>query len=60
MKNIMLEHMYHKPLLDKTELLNTLHEYRDMVAPYVCDVSLYLDKAIKEGKNILQRDSLEP
>ena len=58
MKNILLEHMYHKPLLDKTELLNTLHEYRDMVAPYVCDVSLYLDKAIKEGKNILLEGQL--
>ncbi len=58
MKNIMLEHMYHKPLLDKAELLNTLHEYRDMVAPYVCDVSLYLDKAIKEGKNILLEGQL--
>lgn len=50
--------MYHKPLLDKAELLNTLHEYRDMVAPYVCDVSLYLDKAIKEGKNILLEGQL--
>ena len=34
-KNIMLEHMYHKPLLKEEELLATLHEYRDMVAPYV-------------------------
>ena len=31
-KNIMLEHMYHKPLLKEEELLATLHEYRDMVA----------------------------
>ena len=49
----MLEHMYHKPLLKEEELLATLHEYRDMVAPYVGDVSLFLDKAIKEGKKIL-------
>ena len=47
MKNVLLEHMYHKPLLNPDELLETLHEYRDMVAPYVADVSLFLDKALK-------------
>ncbi len=57
-KNILLEHMYHKPLLQPEELLNTLHEYRDMVAPYVCDVSLYLAEAIKEGKEILLEGQL--
>ena len=57
-KNILLEHLYHKPLLDPKELLDTMHEYRDMVAPYVCDVSSYLDKAIKESKNILLEGQL--
>ena len=57
-KNVMLEHLYHKPLIDPDELLATLHEYKEMVAPYVCDVSLYLDKAIKEGKNILLEGQL--
>ena len=57
-KNIMLEHMYHKPLINPTELLETLHEYREMVAPYVCDVSAYLDKAIKEGKTLLLEGQL--
>ena len=36
-KNILLEHMYHKPLINPDELLETLHEYRDIVKPYVCD-----------------------
>ena len=49
-KNILLEHLYHKPLIDADELYNTLMEYKEMVAPYVCNVSAYLDKAIKEGK----------
>lgn len=57
-KNVMLEHLYHKPLIDPDELLATLYEYRDMVAPYVCDVSLFLDKAIKEGKTILLEGQL--
>lgn len=58
MKNVLLEHLYHKPLLDPKELLNTLHEYRDMVAPYVCDVSAFLDKALKEGKTVLLEGQL--
>lgn len=57
-KNVMLEHLYHKPLIDPAELLDTLHEYRDMIAPYVCDVSAFLDKALKEGKTILLEGQL--
>lgn len=57
-KNVILEHLYHKPLIDTDELLNTLHEYRDMVVPYVCDVSLFLDKALKEGKTVLLEGQL--
>ncbi len=57
-KNVLLEHLYHKPLIDPDELLNTLHEYRDMIAPYVCDVSLYLWNALKEGKTVLLEGQL--
>ena len=57
-KNILLEHLYHKPLIDADELYNTLMEYKEVVAPYVCNVSAYLDKAIKEGKNILLEGQL--
>ncbi|MBD5545107.1 MAG: adenylosuccinate synthase [Lachnospiraceae bacterium] len=58
MKNVTLEHLYHKPLLNPDELLATLQEYKDMVEPYVCDVSLFLDKALKEGKTILLEGQL--
>ena len=57
-KNVLLEHLYHKPLLDPEEIFNTLMEYKEMVAPYVCDVSAYLYDAIKEGKNILLEGQL--
>mgnify|MGYP000279510029 FL=1 len=57
-KNVILKHLYHKPELDPKELLDTLHDYRDMVVPYVCDVSAFLRKAIKEGKNILLEGQL--
>ena len=58
MKYVILEHLYHKPMIDPAELLNTLHEYRDMIAPFVCDVSAFLDKALKEGKTILLEGQL--
>ncbi len=58
LKNVTLEHLYHKPLLQPGELLSTLREYREMVEPYVCDVSLYLHRALKEGKTILLEGQL--
>lgn len=57
-KNILLEHMYHKPLINPDELLEKLHSYRDIIEPYACDVSLFLNNAIKEGKTILLEGQL--
>ncbi|SHJ18566.1 adenylosuccinate synthase [Parasporobacterium paucivorans] len=57
-KNILLEHLYHKPQLDENQVFEELMEYRDMVAPYVTDVSAYLFRALKEGKNILLEGQL--
>ncbi len=57
-KNALLEHLYHKPLLTVDGVYETLMEYKEMVAPFVCDVSAYLFEAIKEGKNILLEGQL--
>ena len=57
-KNVLLEHLYHKPLLNPDEVLAELMEYKKIVEPYVCDVSAYLHDAIKEGKNILLEGQL--
>ena len=57
-KNVLFEHMYHKPKLDPAEVLKTLDEYREMIKPYVCDTVTFLRKAIKEGKNILLEGQL--
>ena len=57
-KNVLLEHLYHKPLLDQKELYDELVTYREMIRPYVCDVSAYLHNAIKEGKKILLEGQL--
>ena len=58
LKNVMLEHLYHQPKLDPKEIFNTLMEYKEMVAPYVCDTSKYLRDAIKAGKNVLLEGQL--
>lgn len=57
-KNVLLKHLYNKPEINEDELLETLHSYRDIVAPYVCDVSAFLRKALAEGKNILLEGQL--
>ena len=57
-KNVLLRHLYHKPLIHPEDLMKELAEYRDMIAPYVCDVSSYLWEAVKAGKNILLEGQL--
>ena len=57
-KNVLLDHLYHKPLLNPDEIFEELMEYKKMVAPYVCDVSLYLWNALKEGKEVLLEGQL--
>jgi len=57
-KNILLEHLYHKPTLDVDELFATMMEYKNMVAPYVCDVSSFLYEAIRAKKDILLEGQL--
>ena len=57
-KNVILEHLYKKPALRPEDLYEELKSYKKMVAPYVCDVSLYLHNAIKEGKEILLEGQL--
>jgi adenylosuccinate synthase len=57
-KNVILKYLYHKDEISVDEMMDTLHEYRDMIKPYVGDVSTYLYKALKDGKNILLEGQL--
>lgn len=57
-KDILLTHLYHKDPIDKEALLETIYSYRDMIAPYVGNVSEYLEKAIREDKTILLEGQL--
>lgn len=57
-KNLILEHVYHKPLIDADELFETLKGYRDMVKPYVVNSVELIHKALKDGKEILLEGQL--
>ena len=57
-KNVTLEHLYHKPALNPDDIMEELRQYREMIEPYVSDVSLYLWNALKEGKEILLEGQL--
>ena len=57
-KNIMLEHLYHKPLIDIDELMATMKEYAQMIRPYVCDTGAFLYEAVQNGKRILLEGQL--
>lgn len=57
-KNLILENVYHKPQLSVDEVFTKLMEYRDMVAPYVCDTGKLVRNALKEGKTVLLEGQL--
>ena len=40
------------------DIMEELKQYKEMIAPYVCDVSLYLWNSLKEGKEILLEGQL--
>ena len=57
-KNLIIEHVYHKPKLDVDELFETLKGYREMVKPYVINSVEFMHKALAEGKNVLLEGQL--
>lgn len=58
LKNVLLEHLYGRPLIQKEDLMKVLHEYRDMIAPYVCDTAAFLYEALRAGKTVLLEGQL--
>lgn len=57
-KNLMLEHIYKKPLIDVDELFNTLRGYREIIAPYVCDTVAFLGKPLKMERIFCSKGNL--
>lgn len=58
LKNVLFTQLYHKEALKAEELLETLREYREAIAPYLCDTGAFLTNALKEGKTVLAEGQL--
>ncbi|WP_186564622.1 adenylosuccinate synthase [Lawsonibacter celer] len=58
LKNVLMEHLYHKPLLQPKELFDLLMGYREALAPYVGDAVTFVHQALAEGKQILLEGQL--
>lgn len=57
-KNVLVEHLYHKEKIKAEDVFNELMQYKEMIAPYVCDTSAFLHDALKEGKTVLLEGQL--
>lgn len=57
-KNTLLEHLYHKPLLNPDELYKEMVEQRELIKPYVGDASAVLCEALTQDKQVLLEGQL--
>lgn len=57
-KNVLFEHLYHKPALKVEELLSELLAARELIRPYVGDAVGFVHNALKENKTILLEGQL--
>ena len=57
-KNTLLEHLYHKPLLDAQELYAEMVEQRKLIAPFVGNAAELVHSALKQGKEVLLEGQL--
>ena len=58
LKNVLFEHLYHKPKLDARELMDQLLVLREKIRPYVGDTVAFVHQALKEGKTLLLEGQL--
>ena len=52
-KNHLLKNLFHGDGFEIQDIYHTYMSYAEKIAGYITDTSLYLDRAIKQGKNIL-------
>ena len=57
-KNALLENLYYKPKIEIKQLMETLQEWGRQIKPMVIDTTAFLNKALKEGKNVLLEGQL--
>ena len=58
LKNVLMEHLYHKPSLDVEELYQQLMELREQIRPYVGDAVTFVHDALRAGKTVLLEGQL--
>ena len=52
-RNFLLEHLYHWPKIDANELYDRALVWGEKLAPYVDDVGVAIDRAMRDGKSVL-------
>ena len=57
-KNVLFEHLYHKPLLDPKELFQLLMGYREQISPFVGDALTFVRSALADGRQVLLEGQL--
>ena len=57
-KNVLFEHLYHKPALKVDDLMVQLLEARELLRPFVGDAVGFVHQALKDGKTILLEGQL--
>ncbi len=58
LKNVLMEHLYHKPLLDPKAIFDELMGYREALRPYVGDAVSFVHQALEQGKQVLLEGQL--
>ena len=58
LKNVLFEHLYHKPPIDADELFDQLIELREQIRPYVGDAVSLVHQALADNKSILLEGQL--
>ena len=58
LKNVLFEHLYHKPKLDAEELMAQMLQLRERIRPYVGDTVAFVHQALKENKTLLLEGQL--
>ncbi len=57
-KNTLLVHLYDQPPLTKQQIMEELHRHKEMIAPYVGDVTAFLKQIRLDKKTILLEGQL--
>jgi adenylosuccinate synthase len=52
-KNLVLERIFEHDTLDADSIIEEYRDYADRLRDYIQDTSIYLDRAMRDGKNIL-------